>query len=195
MGGSAVRGPTVSTDPRGIGARVAPAPLPIPFVWANFIGNAAATGATLSKVGGIDNWDTGAQATRLLRSGDGGVEFLLTSASVNFEMLLGLSTAPADGSFGTVDWSWLVPFAAASGLQAFEHISGTIGPLLSAPVAGDRLRVAIEGGVVVYRRNGAITYTSTMTIAQAGGYPFYATAALYSHNGGVIGASLFGNWT
>ena len=45
--------------------------------------------------------------------------------------------------------------------------------------AGDRFRVAVEGGVVKYRRNGVLFYTS----AGAPAYPLLVDTALYSLGG------------
>ena len=42
--------------------------------------------------------------------------------------------------------------------------------------AGDRFRVAVEGGIVRYRRNGVLFYTSAVTPA----YPLLVDTALYS---------------
>src|SRR6185437_8838020 len=51
---------------------------------------------------------------------------------------------------------------------------------------GDVLRVAVEGGVVKYRKNGTLLRTSTV----APTYPLYAGAALYTNGSTVTNAQL-----
>src|SRR5688572_32225812 len=85
-------------------------------------------------------------------------------------------------------------------VTAFQHISfgmilgdnGTItiqeGLLVygvfGTYATGDKLRVAIEGGVVKYRKNGTLLRTSTL----APTYPLYAGASIYSNAGTVTAA-------
>ena len=51
-------------------------------------------------------------------------------------------------------------------------------------------RVAVEGGVVRYRRNGALLYTS----AAAPSYPLLVDAALYTQGATLNNAVLGGTW-
>jgi hypothetical protein len=52
--------------------------------------------------------------------------------------------------------------------------------------AGDRFRVAVEGGRVVYRRNGAVVYTSPVRPS----YPLVLDVTLYSLTASLSGATL-----
>ena len=52
--------------------------------------------------------------------------------------------------------------------------------------AGDKLRVAVEGGSVKYRKNGALLYESTATPS----YPLNVDTSLYSPGATVAGAKI-----
>ena len=59
-------------------------------------------------------------------------------------------------------------------IQVYE--SGTLKGTFGTYAAGDKLRVAVVGGVVKYSSNGTVFYTST----KAPTYPLLVDAALYT---------------
>lgn len=63
-------------------------------------------------------------------------------------------------------------------LYVFE--SGVNRGVVSSYTTSDMFRIAVEGGVVKYRKNGTLVYTSTVTPT----YPLLVDAGLY-HNGGT----------
>ena len=114
--------------------------------------NVAATDGALTKTGGCDGCpDAGARASVSI-TGDGYVEYApstgyLVSAGLSASATAPLSTA-IDFAFNT--WpsgAWEVR---EKGVYKGE----------GAFVAGDRLSVGVESGKVVFRKNGAVVYTS-----------------------------------
>lgn len=133
-------------------------------VWGYSLLDTAATG-----------WgNSGASSTVELVSGDGWVEYTATETTT--WRMLGLSKGDADRNYGEIDFAI---FASAGIVQVYQNGSsiGTYG----AYAVGDRLRIAVEGGVVKYRKNGALLYTSSQAIQ----YPLLVDTALY-HNGTAI---------
>ncbi len=88
---------------------------------------------------------------------DGGIEFVINSLTTESHMV-GLSTTDADQNYASIGWAALVHLG---NLTIYE--SGTARTGTQALTVGDRIRIAREGGVIVYRRNGVIYYTSTVS--------------------------------
>jgi CSLREA domain-containing protein len=130
---------------------------------------ATAGGSSLTKTGAV-GWNAGAISTRAIASGDGFVAFTTSEATTH--KLIGLSAGNTDTDFADVDFAILL--AANGTYYVFE--AGTFRGVFGAYTAGDRFAVAVEAGVVVYQRNGAVFYTS----AVAPTYPLLVDTALYT---------------
>lgn len=120
--------------------------------WTNVSG-VAVNGATLAATYGY--WQAGASSTQMISSGDGYVE--ATIAETNTYRMIGLGNTDSNQSYTDIDFAWY-PIADGT-LQIYE--SGTYAGSFGPYAIGDRLRVAVEGGVVKYRKNGQLIYTST----------------------------------
>jgi hypothetical protein len=138
---------------------------------------AAADGA-LTKSGGCDGCaDAGAHSVTRL-TGDGYAEFVPAAGQ---RIIAGLGTdLTASTASSTIDFAFsLWP---GGGWEVRERgvyrTEGTSG-------AGDRFRVAIESGLVVYRRNGAIVYRSAIPPS----YPLVLDVTLYSPAAALSGAT------
>lgn len=119
-------------------------------------------GSYVQKIGGDAVWDTSIFSQQSIASGDGWVQFTLTGIfSVSF---IGLTadTAYTDPDYHKIKFSF---FIFGSNIYMFED--GVISLFIAPAVTGDIYRISIEGGVVVYRRNGSVVYTS----GQAPVYP------------------------
>jgi hypothetical protein len=98
--------------------------------------------------------------------------------------MFGLSHGDTDGGYADIDYA-LFTYPATGQVMVFE--GGTYRGTFGAFGAGDVLAVTVEGGVVSYRRNGALLYTSSTAPV----YPLVLDVSLYS--GRIEGARLFGN--
>jgi alpha-tubulin suppressor-like RCC1 family protein len=142
-------------------------------VWGDGLLDTAATGWGYS----------GAATTAELRSGDGGVEF--TATDTTSWRMVGLSNGDSDRGYADIDFA----LAAGNGtLYVFQKGAqvGSYGPY----AIGDRLRVAVEGGVVRYRRNGALLYTSSQPVT----YPLLVDTSLYTSDTAVTRIHLSGDF-
>jgi hypothetical protein len=152
--------------------------LPTTVIWADAINVAASAGA-LTKVGGCDGCpDAGAHSAMRL-TGEGYAEFV---APAGHRTIAGLSadlTASTSGqtlNYGFSLWpngAWEI-----RELGVYKR-DGSFSD-------GDRFRVAIEGKVVVYRRNGFPVYTS----ATAPVFPLVFDVTLSSIGATLTGATM-----
>jgi RHS repeat-associated protein len=158
--------------------------------WTNAVG-VSASGNNLAKTA-ADGWGNGgAASTQTINSGDGYVEF--TATETNTARLCGLNHGDPDQSYG-------IAFALGAWyggtLYLFEAGSYSV---LGSYSAGDRLKVAVESGVVKYYQNGQLIHTSTV----APTYPLLVDTSLYSNgstltnvviSGAAGGSGTAGGW-
>ncbi len=143
--------------------------------------NATSTGNTLSKNISTTAWDASAVSTKAIDSPDG---FLEVKASVSPKVaMVGLANGNTNSGFSDIDYAL---YMAAGTLYIYENglNRGSFGTLLAA----DLLRVSVEGGVIKYRKNGNLLYTSAI----APKYPLLVDTSLYSTTAVVQGAVLSG---
>jgi hypothetical protein len=100
--------------------------------------------------------------------------------------MLGLSNGNTDQNYTDVDFAI---YAATSGVL-YVYEKGLSKGAFGSYATGDVLRVAVEGGVVRYRRNGTLLYTSTATPT----YPLLADTALFTTGATLNNAVLGGTW-
>ena len=136
------------------------------IVWVNHV-NTQATGNDLQKTAG--QWDAGANSQQQISSAGGYVEF---SVSAGHRMQVGLSNDASDA----VDYTQLkytFNFWGESG--DFDIREGWPNNMASGTyTSSDLFRIAVEGGVVKYYKNGSLIYTSTI----APNYPLVLDTAL-----------------
>ncbi len=146
--------------------------------WTN-LGGVVDNAGTLERPTG-SGWNAGAISTQTL-SGDGYVEFEV-SDTVSY-LMFGLGSGDTDQGYGDIEYA-IYTYAATGDLLLFENGSyrGTVGPY----VIGDRLRVAVEGGVVKYRHNGALLYSSAVTPT----YPLNVDTSVYSAGASITAAKI-----
>jgi RHS repeat-associated protein len=144
-----------------------------PVVWTNRIRVYAwEAGNSLYKESSNGPWDGGAVSTRAIASGDGYVEFVRHEGST----LVGLSNGDTDQTNHDIDFAILDQ----GGSQVRVSENGVL--YGSFPAAnGDLFRVEVQGGVVRYKRNGAVFHTSTRTPT----YPLLVDTSI-AHVGHVI---------
>ena len=140
--------------------------------WTNAVG-ASVSGNNLTKTA-ADGWNnSGASSTQTIASGDGYVEFTATETTT--ARLCGLSHSDPDQNYG-VDFA--LGIWPSGVLYRFEAGSYAV---IGSYSTGDLLRVAVEGGVVKYKKNGIVVYTSAI----APTYPLLVDTSLHS-NGSTL---------
>ena len=126
-----------------------------PVAWTAGVNVSTAGGDVWKTAGSDSSWDAGAVSTRALVSMDGYVEFVAEVATGN--RMLGLSNGDTDQGYPDIDFAVYL-----SGNSVSVYESGISRGAFGTYAVGDRFRVALEGGVVKYRRNGELLYTSTV---------------------------------
>ncbi len=141
--------------------------------------NVAATDGTLTKSAGCEGCtDAGAHSVARL-TGEGYAEFTPV-AGFRIEAGLGTDLSAATAS-STIDYAFSLGRSGTWEIRerGVYRRDGTWAP-------GDRFRVSVESGRVVYRRNGALVYTSLVTPS----YPLVLDTTLGSLNASLGGATV-----
>ncbi len=127
----------------------------LPVEWTDLVGVTAA-GNTLQKLpGGEWVWDAGAVSTKAIASGDGWAEATVNESYAFWAF--GLSHGNAGQGYGDIDFALAIVY----GEDLWVEEGGIDRTYVGEVYEGDRLRVAIEGGVVRYYRNGKQIYVSS----------------------------------
>ncbi|HXB56240.1 MAG TPA: fibronectin type III domain-containing protein, partial [Vicinamibacteria bacterium] len=175
---SAPAGATIAKA-QGTGTIVGPPAQKV--VWTNAVGVSVA-GNSLTKTA-TAGWNAGASSTTALLSGDGYVE--LTVSETSSDRMLGLSTRDVDQNYTSIGFA---AYLASSGaLQVYEM--GVSRGSFGTYATGDVVRVAVESGVVTYRRNGVLLYTST-----AASYPLLVDTSLSTTGATLANVVVSANW-
>jgi len=149
-------------------------------VWTNKV-NVTATGNSLQKTGGCNGCDdAGAVSQQQIASGDGYVEVTVSGTTLN--RWIGLSNGNPGTSTGEIDFGLRLYVGAAAVMESGQYKAET-------PIAtGDILRIAVEGGVVKYRKNGGTPFhTSVVTPA----YPLLVDTSLLNSNSTLDNVMIF----
>src|SRR5262249_54253834 len=122
--------------------------------------------------------NSGASSTQSITSGDGYVEF--TPGALGTLRAIGLSHGDSNQDQTDIDYAIVLGYGFGHTFRVWETgVEKFIGPIYYG--TKDTFRVAVEGGVVKYYRNGDLFYTSTT----APSYPLLVDSALYT-NGAAI---------
>ncbi|HLG15115.1 MAG TPA: PQQ-binding-like beta-propeller repeat protein [Blastocatellia bacterium] len=148
-------------------------------VWKNVVG-CNAIGSSLVKTSESAWGNAGASSEQVIQSGEGYVEF--TATETNRERMCGLSNIDADQDYSSITFA--IHLNTGGAFHVFEsgRSRGYFGDFRS----GDVFRVAVQGGVVRYYRNGAVFYTSGF----APRYPLIADAALNGTGATITNATI-----
>ncbi len=146
--------------------------------WTNVVG-VSAVGNSLTKTA-ADGWNGGASSTQSIAVGDGFVEFIANET--NKHRMLGLSHGDGDQSYQDIDFA-IYPNDQG---QLWVYEGGTSRGQVGTYSTQDALRVSVEGGVVKYRKNGSLLYTSTLTPT----YPLLVDTWMYSNGATISGVMI-----
>ena len=150
--------------------------------WTNVATTVQVTGNSLQKVSGGASWnDAGAVSTQAIPAGEGYVEF--TPGNTVTNRMIGLGNGNSSYHYADIEFAFYV---SASGLRIYE--AGTDRGSFGTYTSTDRLRVGVEGGVVKYRKNGVLLYTSTVAPV----YPLLVDASLNTVNSELIDVVISG---
>ncbi|HEY2987869.1 MAG TPA: SBBP repeat-containing protein [Candidatus Binatia bacterium] len=147
-----------------------------PVVWTNLVGTAA-SGNSVQKIN-CDGCPSGATSQQQMSSGDGYVEFTISEFSGR---AVGLSNGNPGTTWEEIDFSF--GLWADHGLDIHEN---GVYRTETTYAVGDVLRIAIEGGVVKYYKNGALFYTSAIAPA----YPLLLDTTFFTPGGTVTNAMI-----
>jgi hypothetical protein len=171
-----------------IASYVQTAPAAVNVVWSSLstgTSAASALGNTLTKTGSTYAWDSGGVSTQAIASGDGYLEF--TAGNTNTARMCGLNHDNANYGYGDIDYAI---FLGEDGV-VYLYEAGVYRNSFGSYSATDVFRVSIEGGVVKYRKNGNLFYTSTITPT----YPLAADTSLNFPYAVISDAKLSGTLT
>lgn len=152
--------------------------------WTDQVG-VAVTGNTLRKTAS-DGWNASAASTNQIASGDGFAEFM--AVETNKRRTFGLNSGSSAQTYSDMDFA--IDLSAGGVVEIFEN--GVSKGQFGSYTSGDRFRVEVSGGTVVYRKNETVFYTSS----NAPSYPLHADAALYT-SGATVANVVVGElvWT
>jgi glucose/arabinose dehydrogenase len=174
------------TDGQGVGTinnddSVTP-PVGEGVVWTSG-GGVTIAGNSLTKTAATGWGNAGAVSNKHLTAGDGSVT--VTGESTTHR-IFGLSNGDTNRNWDDIDFGF---YLNANGqVQIYER--GILRGSFGAYGSGDLLRVAVEGGVVRYRKNGALLFTSPT----APTYPLLVDTSLYTQGATLANAVLSGTW-
>jgi RHS repeat-associated protein len=137
--------------------------------WQNVVG-ASVAGNSLTKTAATGWGNAGASSAQSITAGDGYME--LTVSDTTTYRFCGLSNGNSNADYTDVDFA----IHPVPGGTIYIYEGGISRGTFGSSTVGDVLRVAVEGGVVKYRKNGALLYTSTITPT----YPLLVDSALYA---------------
>ena len=150
--------------------------------WNNVVG-VSANGNSLTKTGTGDVWNSGASSNQAITSGDGYVEF--TATELSSYRMIALSNGDANQSYEELDFAFYLGMNGY--LFIYENNANVNWPGFYA--TGDTMRISIESGVVKYRKNGTVVYTSTATPT----YPLRVDTSFYTASSSVSNVVISGN--
>jgi polyvinyl alcohol dehydrogenase (cytochrome) len=160
-------------------------------VWTN-VANCTVTGNSLQKTAGrSDSSDAGARSQQVVASGDAYFEF--TASDSNKVLFCGLTHAAIGTAFSEIDFAIKL-----TELGIAEVRENNAYGVETTYRVGDVFRVAVQGNVVRYYKNGLSFYASSKTPT----YPLFADAAFLTVGGrvanavvGALAADTSANWT
>jgi hypothetical protein len=138
-------------------------------------------------------WNAGTISTQSL-SGDGYVEFSTNESNTN--KMAGLNHNHVGQNYTEIDYT--ISLSLSGNVRIFENNTSVINQandtyFFGTYMAGDVFRVAIEGGVVKYYRNGTRIHTSTSTEPVI--YPLFVDTSLNTLGATITNAQLSGSWS
>jgi alpha-tubulin suppressor-like RCC1 family protein len=149
-----------------------------PLVWTSASG-VSIEGARLRKTAS-DGWNAHASSTLAIAELEGWTEF--TAIETNTKRVAGLKTTGSASDYTEIDFAIELGSSGTVTIWELGTSRGTFGSYAS----GDRFRVEIQDGIVLYRRNGSVLYTSQVEPS----YPLHLEATLYTSGATLADAAM-----
>jgi hypothetical protein len=150
-----------------------------PVAWTQLV-QAAASGATLTKIAGCAGCEATAVSQQSVAGGDGYFQF--TAIETNKERWVGLMQGGKAVSVRNIDFAYLL-----GGVGIASIRENGVYRTETTYMAGDVFRVAVEQGVVKYYKNNALIYQSS----GAAIYPLVPAASILDMAGTVSNGVIF----
>jgi hypothetical protein len=159
--------------------------------WTNLVGVAVNGSGGLTKTSATAGWNAGANSTQTL-FGSGLVEF--STSETNTSKICGLSHTITGQNFTGIDYA--LALGGAGIVRIYERgiaikKPNTNNVSFGSYAAGDRFRVAVEGTVVRYYKNGVLLYTSST----APTFPLLVDTSLYTNGATITDVLISGAWS
>jgi hypothetical protein len=151
--------------------------------WTNKVG-VTASGNDLTKTSTVFGWNAGATSSQTL-TGDGYVEF--STGEISTGKVCGLSQTSANQTFTEIDYG--LSLGGGNLVRVYEN--GVLKTTFGSYVPGERYRVAVEGGVVKYYKEGELFYTSDVPPSS----PLLVDSSLQAHGATITDAVISGAWS
>jgi hypothetical protein len=169
------------------GATALPSPAASPVEWVSAVG-VQVDANSLTKTAVLGATNAGAVSTLEIVAGVAGyVEF--TASETTTYRMVGLSHGNADNSYPDIDFG--IDLSQGGGGRIVVYEKGSRRGDFGSYTTGDVLRVAVEGNVVTYSKNGTALYTSTQVPA----YPLLVDSWLYNQGATIQNAIIAGGST
>lgn len=153
--------------------------------WANKT-NVASSTNTLTKSGGSGGWNGGAVSTSNVSIPYGSNGHVEVTADVNNQdRMFGLSKGDTNQGYADIDFA--LHLKGNGYVDVYE--ASTYQSAYTTYVAGDTLRVAVEGAVVKYYKNGTVFHARTGTLTSSA-YPLGVDTSIYTVGAKVQNAML-----
>ena len=124
--------------------------------WINLV-NAVATGSSIKKTAGCDGCADAGGASKQTIQGKGYLEF--TASETTTQRVVGFGTGTTGQQAAAIRFAFtLRPGGIAEIRELMTYRADT------RFVPGDVLRISVDNGVVTYRKNGALIYTSKLSV-------------------------------
>lgn len=155
--------------------------------WTDLVNVTVTSGNTLKKIAGCGTcWDAGATSVQEITSGDGYAEFTATETTTT--RALGLGNVNTDASGTDIEFAIALHSDGTAAMYESGSWVGDFGPS-STYATGDVFRIAVEGGVVKYYKNGLLgDRRNAMFPPVAPTYPLQMDTSLNSMNATISGA-------
>ena len=138
--------------------------------WTNTAG-VSVNGNSLTKTASTGWGNAGASSTQSVAAGDAYVE--VTATETTTARLIGFSHTDTDQSWPSIDFAIDLDLSGSAYVFESGNNRGNFGPYAT----GDKFQVAIVGGVVKYKKNGTVFYSSNVTPT----YPLVVDTALHAN--------------
>ncbi len=137
--------------------------------WINLV-NAVATGSSIKKTTGCNGCADSGGASQQTIQGKGSLEF--TASETTSQRFVGFGTATTGQQATGIRFSFNLRPGGVADIREHATYRAT-----TRFVQGDVLRISVDNGVVTYRKNGVLIYTSKLSVPTQ---PMRVLAALYT---------------